>query len=118
MIESCGWADITFIGNSVNITDICKYHSTIVLEYPKGCSQSICSPYVVKLNKGTYLFQLYGAQGGSPDDYGGKGGYSSGIINADHLPKTFYAFIGAMGFSIDGNTTEKCIQWWWKRLWI
>ena len=52
----------------------------------------------IKLPAGTYKLMCWGAQGGSYDTtyYGGKGGYSEGIIKIDK-PTTFYLYAGGQG---------------------
>ena len=67
-----------------------------VLDYP--CSnQSDCFPYYITLSKGLYLIEVFGAQGGSSGNYGGKGGYASGLLRISSSSMSFYAFIGAKG---------------------
>lgn len=50
--------------------------------------------HAITLGKGFYEFKLYGAQGGG--NYGGKGGFSYGIIKL-RTKTTFYGFVGGQG---------------------
>lgn len=56
----------------------------------------------VDLIPGTYVLQVWGAQGGSGGSYaGGKGGYSQGVLTLTS-PRTVYVFVGGQGSS-SGN---------------
>ena len=60
-----------------------------------------CSPYVINLPKGRYIFEVWGAQGGGkntgiPCGDGGKGGYSRGTVQLENA-MTFYVYIGSSG---------------------
>lgn len=65
-----------------------------------------CFPYEISLQKGSYLFEAWGAKGGNTKYWdcpnglavGGKGGYSAGIIT---IKKTtlFFVFVGQEGSS-------------------
>ena len=63
-----------------------------------------CKPYTISLDKGAYLFEAWGASGGT-GDFGGKGAYIKAIIN---LQKTtsFYIYVGGKG---GDSTQEKSI---------
>ena len=56
-----------------------------------------CKQYNITLNRGKYLFELWGAQGGnSGNAKGGKGAYVSGITTLNSK-ETFYIYIGGQG---------------------
>ena len=79
--------------------------NTYLLNYPCGDEPNICTHYEVTLPPGSYLFEVWGAQGGLN---GGKGGYSLGILRLRVQTKAFI-FIGAKGESFDyqpGTTRE------------
>ena len=59
------------------------------------------SSYKVKLRKGFYLFEAWGA------DLGGKGAYTSGYIQFNETT-TIYVFVGEKG-KISGAS---CFKWW------
>ena len=92
----------TISGSSLNISQTKKQ---TIFYYP--CSSwDECTPYVVDLESGVYQFELWGAQGGgvewetcTPFTPGGKGGYTSGIIQL-HERSRFYLFIGAHNFDL------------------
>lgn len=62
------------------------------------------NPKTVHLSPGTFLFQLWGAEGGSWDseNYGGKGAYTDGIIKLEKRT-VFYIYIGEKGTTHTGN---------------
>ena len=63
-----------------------------------------CSPYEIHLQKGHYLFELWGASGGGNN--GGKGAYVAGLIT--FFTKTvLYAYIGTKGENTDKKATSK-----------
>ena len=74
--------------------------NNITLNYP--CVDfEVCNPYIITLVPGVYIFELWGAQGGSvlssslcDVHNGGLGGYSAGKLQLQRLT-TFYIFIGA-----------------------
>ena len=55
----------------------------------------------VTLNKGSYFFECWGAQGGSNTTFG-KGGYSSGYLSISK-PLTIYVFVGGKGTYSSSN---------------
>ena len=59
--------------------------------------------YQVELNKGKYLFECWGADGGGGN--GGKGGYVYGIAKLS-FPEIFYVFVGGEGEQ-NGNNVEQ-----------
>ena len=70
----------------------------VVFNYP-CTSHSVCTPYEVKLKRGSYYLEVYGAQGSNAtlnnkNYQGGKGGYSAGIYTTKQ-PITLYLFVGA-----------------------
>jgi hypothetical protein len=76
---------------SKGIKQINRNGSSYLLKYP--CSSgSSCTFYETTLPKGSFLFELWGSQGGNTDagGVGGKGGYSRGILS---LTKETRAFI-------------------------
>ena len=54
-----------------------------------------CTPYIVKLFPGKYLFELWGASGGG-GEYAGKGAYVCGLITLNITTK-FYINVGGKG---------------------
>ena len=75
--------------------------------FPYPCtSHKDCSPFTLKVRKGIYLIELWGAQGGNETDYkveGGKGAYTSGILTL-HTKTEFLLYIGASGISASTET--------------
>ena len=71
---------------------------------PVVCVIGFClSPYNVSLSRGSYKFELWGGSGGDHfsgrgTGYGGKGGYSSGILNVE-TSQTLFFYIGGCGHS-------------------
>jgi hypothetical protein len=69
-----------------------------VISYP--CTYHYeCTPYEVRLKRGSYYLEVYGAQGSNstgPNEFypGGKGGYSSGIYTTRN-DMTIYLYVGA-----------------------
>ena len=67
-----------------------------------------CSPYVLTLNPGRYIFEVWGAQGGGKNTgtrfikFGGKGGYSIGKTLLE-TPTTFYIYVGSSGTNKTGD---------------
>ena len=73
--------------------------SAYFLDYPCETHKE-CYPIESTLPQGLYLLEVWGAQGGSDGDfYGGRGGYSSGILTIKKPTKAFF-FIGAEGTRI------------------
>ena len=72
------------------------YRSTYILDYPCSTHKE-CYPIESNLPPAYYLLEVWGAQGGSSGDfYGGKGGYSRGILKLSTTTKAFF-YIGAAG---------------------
>ena len=99
----------------------------INLEYPCKGNSYECFPYILKLPKGQYKFEAYGASGGTetrattyrdsnkecipqnlvsmyrentkcePNNSPGAGGYISGMIQLKKLLSIFYVYIGGKG---------------------
>ena len=61
--------------------------NSVILQYPCGDILDECSPYYAQLPPGTYIFEVWGAQGGFD---GGKGGYSEGVIRLNKPTKLFF----------------------------
>ena len=78
--------------------------TTKVFNYP--CISHVnCYPLSVKLSRGTYLIQCFGASGGdSTLGKGGFGAFVSGITKLNET-KTFFLFIGAEGHLEHQQTT-------------
>ena len=68
------------------------------------------TPKKVVLKRGIYFVELWGASGGGP--FGGKGGYSSGILTL-HNQKSLFFYIGGQGKSYPGNPYDGCIEGGW-----
>ena len=78
---------------SLNIT---YANQSIILGYPCGQVFDNCTPYYGLLTPGSYIFEVWGGQGGFD---GGKGGYSHGIFSTNRaIP--IYIFIGSKGSEI------------------
>ena len=87
--------------------EIVSFPLEILFKYPcEGSTE--CSPYIITLEKGIYIFEVWGAQGGGPNmgissNYtGGKGGYSKGIVRLKSQ-ETFYIYVGSSGEPTTGN---------------
>ena len=80
------------------------FHNSALFTYP--CPETFkCSPISLSISRGTYLFELWGAQGGdarivnSPnirENSGGKGAYVSGEITL-YSKRNLYLYIGGKG---------------------
>ena len=82
-----------------------NYKNRIYLfEYP-CVSNSECVPYKVKLERGYYLIECWGASGGNDCFNSGysKGAYASGILYIESQ-RTLYFYIGGKGS--DGGQTD------------
>ena len=83
----------------------------VIFGYPCS-SNSVCTPYEVTLKPGTYVFEVWGAQGGNSNwgkqlaQKGGKGGYSIGAYTVTKEKKVF-VFVGGKGTDADSNFVEK-----------
>ena len=86
-------ANITFKGK----TEIWN-NTSGSFSFPYPCSLSTeCEPYVVFLESGFYLLEVWGASGGdNGDDMGGPGGYSSGVLRLTSTTK-IYVYVGGKG---------------------
>ena len=77
------------------------FRNMLTLQYPCE-NKTECSPYVLTLKPGRYMFEIWGAQGGGNNtgiptqEEGGKGGYSKGKFHLKE-EKTFYIYIGSSG---------------------
>ena len=54
------------------------------------------------LSQGVYKFEAWGAKGGSPDDTGGKGAYTKGIINIED-EENIYVYVGGKANVFNGG---------------
>ena len=95
-----------------NIIEI-NENNTYILKYPceESGNQSHCVPYESFFPKGIYIVKCYGASGGSASRvsnnvYGGKGGYSEGVIRLNKPTKLFF-FIGGKG--VDGENFKESL---------
>ena len=82
-------------------SDEAIYQKEVHIFYYPCEFQTNCKPIVRYFNPGLYLFELYGAAGGSTEKeghlfYGGKGGYTRGAIQFYQRTKV-YMFIGGKG---------------------
>ena len=73
--------------------------NSYIFQYPCDDLKD-CTYYEVTLSKGTYAFEVWGAEGGHGGGIPGKGGYSSGIMYIPHL-RNVYLYIGAKGTAIE-----------------
>ena len=102
------WFSDLKLESGQEITNEIEYNSTeILFKYPcEGSTE--CSPYIITLERGIYMFEVWGAQGGGPNMgidsnfTGGKGGYSKGIVRLKEL-ETFYIYVGSSGEPTTGN---------------
>ena len=98
---NCSWIDVVY--NDIRQTSGCRF-STYELVYP--CSNSYeCSPYQITLERGEYLVEVYGAQGGGPVEQSGRGGGIKGILRNSRVRK-YFAFVGAMGETNTGSISR------------
>ena len=70
-------------------------------------SHSDCSPYEVIFQRGVFLIELWGAQGGEETKYnipGGKGGFVSGYLTI-RSTKRLFLYIGASGLAASNLNT-------------
>ena len=89
---NCSWATVLY--NGTDKYENCVENS-LFLEYP--CSNSYqCNPFFVTFECGTYLFEVYGAEGGGPNGTTGKGG---GIKAYFRIlgKRSYFAYVGAKG---------------------
>ena len=95
--------EFTFKGNPLNIK---KRRTTYFLEYPCETYYE-CYPIVSRLPRGSYLLEVWGAQGGNSYEYeGGKGGYSSGVLTIQESTNAFF-YIGAQGGIANTNESTQ-----------
>ena len=93
---SCPWISCEFDG-SPNV--MCA-ENEYELRYP--CIDSfVCKPYKISLDKGNYLIDVFGAEGGGVITPG-KGGEIKGVISLKRK-SIFYAYVGAKGVSANSN---------------
>ena len=91
-IMNCSWINALYnekekMNNCVN--------DSLILEYPCVVSDK-CNPYYITIDRGTYLFEVYGAEGGGPNDETGKGGGIKAFFSI-YSRQSFYAYVGAKG---------------------
>ena len=85
--------------SNVIYTKIPSNNRSIIIPYQ--CESSFdCFPITVELYPGTFVLEVWGAQGGDNEDqsFGGLGGYSEASINIDSFTKMFL-YIGGKGES-------------------
>ena len=89
-------------------------------EFKYPCDKTYeCKPIKLKLHPGSYLFECYGAQGGtglsdgstSKSHPGGKGAYTSGILNINRYLDV-YLYIGGMGESPEYKKKDTILGGW------
>ena len=89
---------VSLLNNSLgNISKEIVADNSFVLNYP--CTNKIdCTPYVLKLSKGKYKFECWGAIGKQWEGRSkpGLGGYTSGTLFVPY-PLNFYVYIGTTG---------------------
>ena len=79
-----------------------KFKLNEVIQYP--CDNlTVCHPENRTLQPGTYLFELYGGQGGLD---GGKGGYTAGVLHVANTTR-FSFYIGAEGNIVNNSILNK-----------
>ena len=82
---------------SLNI--IYSSDNSLGLGYPCGSSELYkCTPYIINLKRGIYLFECWGSKGsiGQNNSRPGFGAYTSGIITLREKA-TFYIYVGYIG---------------------
>ncbi|EAY02442.1 hypothetical protein TVAG_044600 [Trichomonas vaginalis G3] len=70
-----------------------------ILRYPCSSSTQVCTPYVVRLSRGIYKIELFGASGGYPNNdpnLAGRGSYTSGHLTVSQ-EMTLYVYLGQQG---------------------
>ena len=79
--------------------------NSLTFHYPCD-SSTTCTPYVIKLPKGQYLLQAYGASGGNSREVElrGKGGFSEGLLRIN-FPTTIFLYIGGEGLPFSSDIT-------------
>ena len=74
---------------------------------PYQCqSKTICFPYLISFEEGSYSIELYGGSGGNASrSLGGKGGYTKANVHF-FKRESFYLFIGSSGQNAKENNHE------------
>ena len=89
-----------------------SFHATpiSVLNFTYPCENSYeCNEIKRRVKAGTYLLEVWGAQGGNTsDNNGGRGGYSIGLVSFCKSVN-LYIFIGAKGVSHDTTQEDVCL---------
>ncbi|MBO4956761.1 MAG: hypothetical protein J6C50_02910, partial [Rickettsiales bacterium] len=82
--------------------------NSIEFEYT-GSVVHFCIPRGSKESGLTYTFELWGAQGGT--DYGGKGGYTKGVLISDNYNNgdKYYIVVGGAGDVVNATSTASAI---------
>ena len=92
------WIDIQFPQTTKGSPNVTVNSSTYLFNYPCS-SNSDCEPYTLILDKGYYLFELWGAAGGTDGAFSKQvayGSYVSGYIQLNHR-QSFLLYIGGKG---------------------
>jgi hypothetical protein len=84
-----------------------------IVFFAKKCNlvNSVCAPYTYLFTPGLYFLEVWGASGGNATitcteqtspypTYGGKGGYSKGVIRINKRTNSFI-YVGEKGFIVD-----------------
>ena len=94
---------LKFTLNGQNVA-VPKHQNTYLLNYPCGEELHSCFPYESILPPGCYLFEVWGAAGGSYQSYYvAKGGYSKGSLCLLNETKAFF-YTGAHGITALSTT--------------
>ena len=88
-----------------------SFHATpiSILNFTYKCENSYdCQEIKQRLKAGTYIFEVWGAQGGNTtENNGGRGGYSIGLISF-YKTVNLYIFLGGKGISPDTSQENVC----------
>ena len=87
---------------SGDITYVYNTNTSIGLGYPCPNNKHQCTPYILEVERGNYLFECWGSAGAywtvtSAKSTPGYGGYTSGILTIKQKT-TFYIYVGSIGF--------------------
>ena len=104
------------MGNNDELVFFRNRRKGVIHKYDFPCNdQTVCTGIKLELSKGTYFFELWGAQGGNSSDSenekgkGGKGGYVNALIKLNKNIQ-FYLNIGAHGEKPDTSLANSFVS--------